>query len=97
MSTRRTFLKTAGTLGAGVAAVGTVATACAVKDPTAGNATGQDQGMERVRGFDRTLLDALATTVLPASIGAPAIRAATDAFVAWADGYEPRRRRWPRG
>ena len=89
MTTRRSFLKTAGALSAGVATVGTVATACAVKDPTAGNATGQDNGAERVRGFDRVLLDAVATAVLPASLGAPAIRTATDAFVAWADGYEP--------
>lgn len=89
MTTRRSFLKTAGALSAGVATVGTVATACAVKDPTASNATGQDNGVERVRGFDRVLLDAVATAVLPASLGAPVLRATTDAFVAWADGYEP--------
>ncbi len=89
MTSRRTFLKTAGALTAGVAAVGTAATGCAVKDPTASNATGQDNGAERVRGFDRVLLDAVATAVLPASLGASAIRAATDGFVAWADGYEP--------
>lgn len=89
MTSRRSFLKTAGALTAGVAAVGTAATGCAVKDPTASNATGQDNGAERVRGFDRVLLDAVATAVLPASLGAPGIRAATEAFVAWADGYEP--------
>ena len=89
MTTRRGFLKTAGALTAGVAAVGTAATACAVDDPTTSNATGQDNGAERVRGFDRVLLNAVATAVLPGSLGAPAIRVATDAFVAWADGYEP--------
>ncbi|WP_411281331.1 twin-arginine translocation signal domain-containing protein [Gemmatimonas sp.] len=89
MTTRRNFLKTASALTAGAATVGTVATACAVKDPTASNSTGQDNSDERLRGFDRVLLDAVATAVLPASLGAPAIRTATDAFVAWADGYEP--------
>ena len=89
MTSRRSFLKTAGALTAGVATVGTAGTACGVKDPTAGNATGQDNGVERPRGFDRALLDAVATAVLPAALGATAIRAATDAFVAWADGYEP--------
>ena len=89
MTSRRSFLKTAGALTAGVATVGTAGTACGVKDPSASNATGQDNGAERVRGFDRVLLDAVATAVLPASIGVPGLRAATDAFVAWADGYEP--------
>ncbi len=89
MTTRRSFLKTAGALTAGVATVGTAATACAVKDPTASNATGLSNAAPRVRGFDRVLLDAVVTAVLPASLGAPAIRAAADAFVAWADGYEP--------
>ncbi|QJR34165.1 twin-arginine translocation signal domain-containing protein [Gemmatimonas groenlandica] len=88
MTSRRSFLKTAGALTAGVAAVGT-STACAVKDPTASNATGQENSAERVRGFDRVLLDAVATAVLPASLGATGIRTATNAFVAWADGYEP--------
>lgn len=89
MTSRRSFLKTAGALTAGVATVGTAGTACGVKDPAAGNATGQDVGVERPRGFDRALLDAVATAVLPAALGASAIRTATDAFVAWADGYEP--------
>jgi len=89
MSTRRSFLKTAGALTAGAATIGTATTACAVKDPTASNATGLSNASVRVRGFDRVLLDAVATAVLPASLGAPAIRAATEAFVAWADGYEP--------
>ncbi len=89
MTSRRSFLKTAGALTAGVATVGTAGTACAVKDPTANNATDQEYGAARVRGFDRVLLDAVATAVLPAALGAPGIRTATDAFVAWADGYEP--------
>jgi len=88
MTTRRGFLKAAGTLTA-AATVGTATSACAVKDPTASNATGQDNSAERMRGFDRILLDAVATAVLPASLGASAILAVTDAFVAWADGYEP--------
>ncbi len=87
MSSRRSFLKTAGALGAGVATIGTAA--CGVKDPNARNATALDAGVERTRGFDRTLLDALAATVLPASMGESAIRAATTSFVEWADGYEP--------
>ncbi|WP_309672745.1 twin-arginine translocation signal domain-containing protein [Gemmatimonas sp.] len=88
MTSRRSFLKTAGALTAGVATVGT-STACAVKDPTASNATGQENSAERVRGFDRVLLDAVATAVLPASLGTTGIRTATNAFVAWADDYEP--------
>ncbi len=87
MSSRRRFLKTAGALGAGVATIGSAA--CGVKDPSARNATSLDAGSERTRGFDRTLLDALAATVLPASIGDSAILAATTSFVEWADGYEP--------
>lgn len=89
MTSRRSFLKTAGALTAGVATVGTAATGCAVKDPTASNATGLESATERVRGFDRVLLDALASAVLPSALGAAGIRAATDAFVAWADSYEP--------
>ena len=89
MTTRRSFLKTAGTLTAGAAALSTATGACAVKDPSPNNAAVPDTGGERVRGFDRTILDAVATAILPSSLGAPGIRTATDAFVAWADGYEP--------
>ncbi len=89
MTTRRSFLKTAGTITAGAAALSTATGACAVKDPPANNAAVPDTGAERVRGFDRTILDAVATAVLPSALGGPAIRTATDAFVAWADGYEP--------
>lgn len=48
-----------------------------------------EQHATRRIGFDRSLLDALATTVLPASLGESGIRAATDRFVTWADSYDP--------
>ena len=88
MTSRRSFLKVASTLTAAAATVG-AGTACDVKDPTTRNATGHDNESERVRGFDRVLLDALATAVLPSSLGDQGVRTATDAFVAWADGYDP--------
>jgi hypothetical protein len=56
-----------------------------VKEP----AQVDESSVVRLLGFDRTLLDALASTVLPASLGAAGVRAATDRFVAWADGYDP--------
>jgi hypothetical protein len=83
---RRDFLKTAGVLAVGSATVGS-ATACDVKEPT--HTPADDAGVERVRGFDRSMLNAVAAAVLPESLGTPAIRAATDRFVAWADGYDP--------
>lgn len=82
-SARRQFLKTAGVLAVGTAAVGS--TACHVKEPSQVDETSSTRRL----GFDRTVLDALATTVLPASLGSAGIRAATDRFVAWADGYDP--------
>jgi hypothetical protein len=82
-SARRQFLKTAGVLAVGTAAVGSAA--CDVKEP----ATVDESSPARMRGFDRSLLDALAATVLPASLGAPGVRAATDRFVTWVDGYDP--------
>jgi len=82
-SARRQFLKTAGVLAVGTAAAGTAA--CHVKEP----AQVDESSSTRTLGFDRTLLDALATTVLPASLGEAGMRAATDRFVAWADGYDP--------
>lgn len=81
-SARRQFLKTAGVLAVGTAAVGS--TACDVKEPAQ-----MDESSARTLGFDRALLDALAATVLPASLGAAGVRAATERFVAWADGYDP--------
>lgn len=83
---RREFLKTAGVLAFGTAAVGTTA-GCNVKEPSV--TTADDHGAERVRGFDRALLDAMSAAVLPESLGADGVRAATDRFVAWADGYDP--------
>jgi hypothetical protein len=80
---RRQFLKTAGVLAVGTAAVGS--SACDVKEP----ATVDEQPAARRVGFDRALLDALASTVLPAVLGKAGVRAATDRFVAWADGYDP--------
>jgi hypothetical protein len=80
---RRHFLKTAGVLAVGTAAVGS--SACDVKEP----ATVDEQPASRRVGFDRVLLDALASTVLPATLGEAGVRAATDRFVAWADGYDP--------
>ncbi len=86
---RRTFLKTAGVL-AGATVAGTAATSCG---PTAlGDGSAHDAAngtAARVRGFSRTALDALADVVLPATLGVAGKRAATDAFVAWVDGYEP--------
>lgn len=80
---RRQFLKTAGVLAVGTATV--AGTACDVKEP----AKLDEPAAARRIGFDRSLLDALAATVLPASLGAVEVRAATDRFVRWADGYEP--------
>jgi hypothetical protein len=80
---RRQFLKTAGVLAVGTATVS--GTACDVKEP----ARVDEHAATRKVGFDRTLLDALATAVLPASLGQANVRAATDQFVKWADGYDP--------
>ena len=82
-SARRQFLKTAGVIAVGTAAVGTAG--CHVKEP----AVVDESSVARTSGFDRPLLDALASTLLPASLGEAGIRAATDRFVAWADGYDP--------
>lgn len=80
---RRQFLKTAGVIAVGSATVGT--TACNVKEP----AHLDEASVVRRTGFDRPLLDALASTVLPAGLGDAGVRAATDRFVAWADAYDP--------
>jgi hypothetical protein len=78
---RRSFLKLAGAL-----AVST-ATACqfetripAVSSPTNG---------DRNTNFDRALLDAVGTAVLPSELGNTGVAAAVAAFVVWADGYDP--------
>jgi hypothetical protein len=82
-NSRRDFLKTASLLTAGAVTVGS-ATACQVEDP----ANAEDTNV-RMQGFDRALLDAVAAAVLPESLGAAGITAATDRFVAWSDGYDP--------
>jgi hypothetical protein len=82
-SSRRAFLKSASLLAASAAATGT---ACQVQGP---KETDASQGAERVKGLDRELLDAAAEAMLPESLGRSGIRAATDAFVGWVDGYAP--------
>ena len=70
---------TAGTLAAGSLA------ACEARSP---NPEGAAQPA-RTTGFDRAQLDALSDCVLPEELGLEGKRAATAAFVAWADGYDP--------
>ena len=70
---------TAGTLAAGSLA------ACEARSP---NPEGAAQPA-RTTGFDRAQLDALSDCVLPEELGLEGKRAATTAFVAWADGYDP--------
>lgn len=81
---RRDFLKAASVLAVGAATA--TAAACDVKDP---RNVDPDAANVRSLGFDRTLLDAVATAVLPESLGEDGIRGATDRFVSWVDGYEP--------
>lgn len=78
-TSRRSFLMTAGTFAAGSLA------ACEARsaDPAAAA-----QPL-RTTGFDRVGLDALSDCVLPDELGLEGRRAATAAFVAWADGYDP--------
>ncbi len=91
-TSRRGFLKSAGSLAAGAAAAGSVAVGIGACAPDAPIDSAVDQGGAprlRVRGFDRSVLDPLGEVLLPASIGAEARTAAVSAFVAWVDGYEP--------
>ncbi|MES2521390.1 MAG: twin-arginine translocation signal domain-containing protein [Gemmatimonadota bacterium] len=86
---RRSFLKTAGVI-AGATVAGATATGCG--PAASGDSGAHDAGngaAARVKGFARALLDALADVVLPAALGADGKRGATDAFVAWVDGYDP--------
>ena len=78
-TSRRTFLMAAGTLAAG-----TLASCEARSSDPAGAAQSS-----RTTGFDRTQLDALSDCVLPEELGLEGRRAATAAFVAWADEYDP--------
>jgi hypothetical protein len=84
---RRAFLKAAGVLTLGAATV--PAAACRMEDQSAQRRTDAAGGANREQGFDRSLLDAVAAAVLPESLGSDGIRRATDAFVAWSDGYDP--------
>lgn len=80
-SGRRSFLKLAGALAVSTAA------GCAVESRTPASTTGSTG--DRDTGFDRTLLSAVAAAVLPTELGAKGIDAAVEAFVKWADGYDP--------
>jgi hypothetical protein len=84
-SARRDFLRTASILSAAAATSGALAS-CSVERRQTAVATDAET---RERGFDRSVLDAVADTVLPESLGRDGIRAATNRFVAWIDGYEP--------
>ncbi len=81
---RRDFLKTASVLAMGAATA--TAAACDVKDP---KNVDPDAANVRSLGFDRVLLDSVATAVLPETLGKDGIRGATDRFVSWVDGYDP--------
>ena len=70
---------TAGTLAAGSLA------ACEARAPNPAGAAPP----ARTTNFDRAQLDALSDCVLPEELGLEGRRAATAAFVAWADGYDP--------
>ncbi len=90
-ASRRAFLKYAGLMAGAVAT--TSVSGCEVvqldsKRVPKGDAA-VDARTPRNSGFDRGVLDALATVVLPASIGVDAQRTAADNFVAWIDGYDP--------
>ena len=88
-ASRRSFFKTAGVL-AGATVAGGAITSCGPAELGDGTARGGgNQPSARVTGFARAPLDALAEVVLPAALGPDAKRAATDAFVAWVDGYDP--------
>ena len=80
-TSRRSFLMAAGTLAAGSLA------ACDAKSPNPEAVAVARPA--RTTGFDRAQLDALSDCVLPEELGLERRRAATAAFVAWADGYDP--------
>ncbi len=89
-TSRRNFLRTAGTLAATAAASGTLgAAACAPIDRAPGNPASAAGGAARAHGFDRTQLNALGEVLLPGALGADGRAAAIAAFVEWVDGYEP--------
>jgi hypothetical protein len=78
---RRSFLKIAGALAASTAVGCTLET----RVPDAGSS----QVNDRVEGFDRTVLDAVADVVLPTELGAKGRDVATGQFIAWIDAYDP--------
>jgi hypothetical protein len=78
---RRSFLKIAGALAASTAVGCTLET----RVPDAASS----QVNDRVEGFDRTVLDAVADVVLPMELGAKGRDVATGQFIAWIDAYDP--------
>ena len=71
-------------MAAGTLAVGSLASCEArSRDPAGARQSA------RTAGFDRAQLDALSDCVLPEELGLEGRRAATAAFVAWADAYDP--------
>lgn len=88
---RRDFLRDAAILAAGSTAAASVA--CdrlpAGSDRAANDESGDSSGRARATGLTAASLDSLADAVLPESLGANGRRAATVAFAAWMDGYQP--------
>ncbi len=85
---RRAFLKVASVAAVGAAAGAAVGCKPADNATTGASASPQASAPKRATGFDRSTLDAVGETMLPASLG-DGRREAVDAFVAWIDGYEP--------
>ena len=78
---RRTFLKLAGTMAVSAAAGCQLETR--VPPPSGASLNDRDTG------FDRALLDAVSTVVLPAELGARGQEVAVSNFITWANGYDP--------
>ena len=78
---RRSFLKVAGALAA------TAATGCRLETRTPDSVP--TNALDRLNGFDRTVLDAVGETVLPGELGEKGRDAAIGRFIAWSDGYDP--------
>ena len=78
---RRSFLKLAGALAVSAAAGCDLETR--VPPPSGATATDRDTG------FDRAILDAVGTVVLPAELGARGQDVAVSNFIGWANGYDP--------
>jgi Gluconate 2-dehydrogenase subunit 3 len=80
-SDRRAFLKVAGALAA------TAATGCRLE--TRNPETVISNANDKINGFDRTVLDAVAEVVLPSELGEKGRDVAIGQFIAWADAYDP--------